>query len=108
MFNTEKTAKYLQTIREWLKYSFLDLLNVYLLWNKRFKVFGFTLLIVTVIYGFLFLFQTGGENPIMWITLYKSYSMGIMIIAWWVTLLLSLVGLFLWWKLRNPQKPITP
>lgn len=89
---------------QWLQYCGLDILNICLLFSKRFKVFGLLLLFGTMAYSLSFVFHTGGANPLMWIKVYHSISNALGIFLWWVALLLSLVGLLLWWKLRNHQK----
>ncbi len=90
---------------EWAQYTSIDLLNILLLYFKRFRIIGLLLLAGNMISAIAFLFEIHSDNLNSWIQT-GNFAGAVTIIMWWIALLISLIGLLLWWQLRKSRNNI--
>lgn len=89
--------------QDWVQYTIVDLINLFLLIKSRLKVFGLVMMALVMIGAIIFSFESHSANVVSMLQSGELLS-AIVVISWWLALGLSIVGLLIWWKLHIARK----
>jgi len=91
----------------WIQYTLINIVIITLLFVKKVRFLGLIGIILYCVSGLVFLYNLHGLNPTVWFH-NGNPTQGIFIFIWIGEIILALMGIYLWWKLRKTQNHTMP